>query len=133
MQNENYLEFLRVYKSTLGWMPENDVRDGVYASECEIAESEIFDVRRLGWKTYTEEVLDAFAELAQKYQKTLVVVFQPVACVYGTGRGSAKMRRAIEHFRLEKPEVEMPFPLITTWPANLFSVPAHIVLNTPNP
>ncbi len=126
LQNENYLEFLRVYKSTLGWMPENDVRDGVYASECNIVESEAFDVHSLGWKTYTEEVLDAFAELAQKYRKTLVVVFQPVACVNGTGRGSAKTREAIEHFRTEHPEVEMPFPLITTWPVDLFSVPAHI-------
>ena len=126
LQAGNYLEFLRVYKSTLGWMPENDVRGGVYASECDIAESEFFDARRLKWKTYTEEVLDAYAELAQKYQKTLVVVFQPVACVYGTGRGSAKTRQAIEHFRIEHPEVEMPFPLITTWSADLFSVPAHI-------
>lgn len=127
LQNENYLEFLRVYKSTLGWMPENDVRDGVYASECNIAESEAFDVHSLGWKTYTEEVLDAFAEFAKKYRKTLVVIFQPVACVYGTGRGSLKTLQAIDHFRIEHPEVEMPFPLITTWPANLFSVPAHIV------
>jgi hypothetical protein len=126
LQNENYLEFLRVYKSNLGWMPETDVRGGVYASECDIAESETFDAHSLGWKTYTEEVLDAFADLAKKYQKTLVVVFQPVACVYGTGHGSEKTRQAIEHFRIEHPEVEMPFPLITTWPADLFSVPAHI-------
>jgi hypothetical protein len=126
LQNENYLEFLRVYKDTLGWMPENDVRDGVYASECNIAESDTFDTHTLGWKTYTEEVLDAFADLAKKYGKTLVVVFQPVACVYGTGHGSEKTLRAIEHFRIEHPEVEMPFPLITSWPADLFSVPAHI-------
>ena len=127
LQNENYLEFLRIYKSTRGWMPENDVRNGVYASECDIPESEFFDVRHLAWKTYTEGVLDAYAELAQKYQKTLIVVFQPVACVYGTGRGSAKTRQAIEHFKSEHPEVEVPFPLITTWSADLFSVPAHIV------
>ncbi|MEI9923262.1 MAG: hypothetical protein WDN50_06810 [Bradyrhizobium sp.] len=126
LQNENYLEFLRVYKSNLGWMPESDVRAGVYASECDIAESETFDTHTLGWKTYTEEVLDAFAELAQKYRKTLVVVFQPVACVYGTGHGSEKTRQAIDHFRIVHPEVEMPFPLITSWPADLFSVPAHI-------
>ena len=43
-----------------------------------------------------------------------------------TGRGSAKTRQAIENFRIEHPEVEMPFPLITTWPTDLFSVPAHI-------
>jgi hypothetical protein len=127
LQNENYAEFLRVYKANLGWMPENDVRGGVYASECEIKESEFFDVGRLDWKTYTEEVLDAYADLARKYQKTLVVVFQPVACTFGTGRGSAKTRQAIERFAREHPEVEIPFPLITTWPANLFSVPAHIV------
>jgi hypothetical protein len=126
LQAGNYLEFLRVYKSTLGWMPENDLRGGVYASECEIAESEIFDLHRLGWKTYTEEVLDAYAKLAKKYQKTLVVIFQLVACIYGTGRGSLKTHQAIDHFRIEHPEVEMPFPLITTWPVNLFSVPAHI-------
>ena len=127
LNNENYFEFLRMYKATRGWMPENDARGGVYASECEITESELFDFRHLAWKTYTEEVLDAYAELARSYGKTLVVIFQPVACVYGTGKGSEKTRQAIEHFRIEHPEVEMPFPLITTWPVNLFSVPAHIV------
>ncbi|WP_314964136.1 hypothetical protein, partial [Bradyrhizobium cosmicum] len=58
LDNDNYSEFLRVYKTTRGWMPEGDVRGGVFASECEIAESEFFDVQRLAWKTYTEDVLD---------------------------------------------------------------------------
>jgi hypothetical protein len=127
LQNDNYFEFLKMYNQTRGWMPENDARNGVPPTECEINETEFFDLHRLDNKTYTEEVLDAYADLARRYQKTLVVVFQPVACVYGTGHGSAKTRAAIEHFKSEHPEVEVPFPLITTWPADLFSVPAHVV------
>ncbi len=127
LNNDQYLEFLRIYKDTRGWMPESDARNGVYATECEIPESEFFDVRHLAWKTYTEEVLDAYADLARKYDKVLVIVFQPVACVLGTGQGSAKTRQALHRFRAEHPEVEIPFPLITTWPTDLFSVPAHIV------
>ncbi len=127
LQNENYLEFLHVYKKTLGWMPENDLRNGVAATECEISETQFFDIGNLREKTFTEEVIDAYADLAKKYRKTLVVVFQPVACNYGSGRGTAKTREGIERFKSEHPEVEVPFPLITTWPAELFSVPAHIV------
>ncbi len=127
LQNENYLEFLRLYRQTRGWMPENDARNGVAATECEIKESQFFDLRTFREKTYTEEVLDAYAKLAKKFGKTLVVVFQPVACTLGTGQGSAKTREAIEKFKSNHPEVEVPFPLITTWPAELFSVPAHIV------
>jgi hypothetical protein len=126
LNNDNYLEFLRLYKTTRGWMPENDIPGGVFAAECAIPESEFFDIRHLAWKTYTEEVLDAYAELAQRYKKVLVIVFQPVACIYGTGTGSAKTREAIEHFKATHPDIEIPFPLITTWPADLFSVPAHI-------
>ena len=125
LQNENYLEFLRLYQDTLGWMPENDVRNGVPATECEIEESEFFDVRHLREKTYTEEVLDTYADLAKKYAKTLIVVFQPVACTFGSRHGSAKTREAIERFKSNHPEVEIPFPLITTWPSELFSVPAQ--------
>lgn len=127
LENEQYFEFLRNYKATLGWTPETDlVRSGVYASECDTEEQEFFDLKSLRTKTYTEEVMDAYADLAHKHGKTLVVVFQPVACVYGTGRGSAKTREALERFKRSHPEVEIPFPLITTWPTDLFSVPAHI-------
>jgi hypothetical protein len=127
LRNDNYFDFLNRYRSTLGWMPENDARGGVYASECDIPESEFFDFNNFKYKTYTEEVFDSYADLARKYGKTLVIIFQPVACTYGTGRGSAKTREALENFRRNHPEVEIPFPLITTWPAELFSVPAHIV------
>jgi hypothetical protein len=120
------LEFLRDLRRSRGWAPEVDIRDGVYASECDIPTPEFFDVRTLSHKTYLKEVLDEFAALAKRYRSTLVVVFQPVACVYGTGVPSAKARTIIDQFKSEHPEVEIPFPLIETWPADIFSVPAHV-------
>lgn len=126
LDNENYFEFLKLYKSTRGWMPENDIRVHVPATECAINEAETFDWRTLSRKPITEQVLEAFAGLAREFNKTLVIVFQPVACTLGTGRGSAKTREAINRFKTNHPEVEIPFPLIETWPSELFSVPAHV-------
>ena len=77
-------------------------------------------------KTYLEEVLDAYAAMAKRHHATLVVVFQPVACTLGTGKGSAETREIVERFKQKHPEVEIPFPLIETWPAEMFSVPAHV-------
>jgi hypothetical protein len=126
LDNVNYASFLKVYKTTRGWMPETDVRVHVPPAECTIDESEFFDISRMGWKTYTEEVFDAYAALAHRFNATLVIVFQPVACTFGTGAGSAKVRTAIEQFQANHPEVEIPFPFIETWPSDLFSVPAHV-------
>jgi hypothetical protein len=121
-----YLEFLRDLPTSRGWAPEIDIRDGVYASECDIPTPEFFDVRTLSHKTYLKEVLDEFTALAKCHGLTLVVVFQPVACVMGTGALNVKARTIIGQFKSEHPEVEIPFPLIETWPVDIFSVPAHV-------
>lgn len=126
LNNENYFEFLRLYRNTGGWMPESDVRVHVPPTECSIEEADFFDFRTWKRKTYTEEIFDNYAKLAKRFNATLVIVFQPVACVFGTGLGSAKTREGVKNFRLHHPEVEIPFPLIETWPSEMFSVPAHI-------
>jgi hypothetical protein len=126
LNNENYFEFLKLFKQTRGWMPENDVRAPILSGECSVDDFQFFDLRRMTWTSYTEEVLDAFADLARKSNKVLVVVFQPVPCGLGTGQGSAKARATLDRFKANHPEVEVPFPLITSWPASLFSVTAHI-------
>jgi len=124
--SDAYLEFLRNYKESHGWTPETDQAGGVYASECDTPVPDFFDYRTMSRKTYLEDVFDAFAELARRHNSTLVIVFQPVACVLGTGKLNEKTRNIIEQFKLAHPEVEIPFPLIQTWPVNLFTVPAHI-------
>ena len=126
LNNENYLEFLRIYKQTRGWMPESDLRLPIYQGECGVDDFKFFDIRHMAWKSYTEEVLDAFTDLARRYNKVLVVVFQPVPCNLGSGKGSAEARATLERFKVSHPEVEVPFPLITSWPASMFSVTAHI-------
>ena len=126
LNNANYLEFLRVFRKNLGWMPESDVRGGVYAAECNVPTPEFFDFRTLSQKTYFEEVLEKFAALAKRHDTTLVVVFQPVGCVWGSGNDHAKAREALERFKQSHPEVEIPFPLLEVWPTEMFSVPAHV-------
>jgi len=126
LNNENYLEFLRIYKQTLGWMPETDHRVAVPPTECDIPTPTFFSARRLGYKSYLEEVLDSFADLAKRHDAKLVIVFQPVACVVGSGKLNADARAIIERFKQAHPEVAVPFPLIESWPADMFSVPAHI-------
>jgi hypothetical protein len=123
---ETYLEFLRNYRDSHGWTPERDVRAGVFASECDIPVPEFFDFRTMSRKTYVEEIFDAYAGLADRHNVKLVIVFQPVACVLGTGRFNARARAIVEQFKITHPNVAIPFPLIETWPVDIFSVPAHV-------
>jgi hypothetical protein len=127
LDNVNYLEVLRLFKETWGWMPESDVRTPVPPAECDVPAPEFFDFRTFSMKSYLEEVLDEHAALARSHNATLVVVFQPVACILGTGAGSAEARAIVEDFKRNNPDVEIPFPLIETWAPELFSVPAHVV------
>jgi hypothetical protein len=101
-------------------MPESDIRGGVYAAECDVPAP-----KRYG-TTYIEYIFEKYAALAAQHGSRLVIVFQPVACVIGTGKGSAEARKAIERFRIKHPEVAIPFPLIESWPVDMFSVPAHV-------
>jgi hypothetical protein len=126
LNNVNYLEFLRVFQKNLGWMPETDQRIGVSEGECVIPTPEFFSFKALRSKTYLEEILESFRDLAKRHGATLVVVFQPVGCSFGTGAGSAKSRLVIDKFKVENPDVEFPFPLIETWPVEMFSVAAHV-------
>lgn len=126
LDNENYAEFLRVFRQTKGWMKETDVRVRVPPTECVIDVPEFFDIRSMRWKSYLEEILDAHADLARQYNARLVVVFQPVACTIGTGSNNAKARKIVEEYGRANPDVAIPFPLIETWPSEMFSVPAHV-------
>jgi len=126
LNNVNYLEFLRVFRQTRGWMQESDARLGVAATECDVPTPEFFSFRSMSYKTYLQEILEDYAALVRRHHAKLIVVFQPVACTLGSGAGSAKARATIEQFKRDNPDVSIPFPLIDTWPADMFSVPAHI-------
>lgn len=126
LNNPTYLEFLKLYKTTRGWMPEPDDRVYVASTECKVEQPEFLDLPRFTRKTYLEEILETYAAQANRYRAVLVIVFQPVACTLGTGRGSAKVREGIERFKLKHPEVEIPFPLIETWSNEKFSTPPHV-------
>lgn len=124
--NVNYLHFLRIYRDTLGWMPESDVRDPpVAASQCMVLLQDFWHWRTLGRRTYLRDVLDEYANLARRYRVTLVVAFQPTACI-GTDPQTERARAEIAAFRRDNPDVEVPFDLAETWPSEQFSVPAHV-------
>jgi hypothetical protein len=124
LNNSNYLDFLKMFRQTSGWMPENDITAPISPTECNVASPTFFSIRTLSQRTYLEEVFDAYAELARRRHVTLVIAFQPVGCIFGTG--SAQSRDAIARFQRANPDVEIPFPLIETWPTEMFSVPAHV-------
>ena len=126
LNNVNYIEFLKVYRQTHGWMRKSDARNGVSTAECNIPVPKFFDFRTLSYRSYLEDVVDSYAALAKRHNATLVIVFQPVACALGTGARNAEARAMVEHFKRDHPDVEIPFRLIETWPADMFSVPAHV-------
>jgi len=126
LDNSAYRNFLTTYRETGGWTPGNDVRTYVDPSECQLPTPDFFDLRTLSRKTYLQDVLEAYAGLARTYGVTLVVVFQPTACIVGTGAGNARARAIVEAFRKSHPDVEIPFDIIESWPHEHFSVPAHV-------
>jgi hypothetical protein len=114
-------------------MPEDDPRNGIYATECQVAMPKFFDIRTMHYKTYLmhyktylQQILEVYAAMVRSHHAKLVIVFQPVACVLGTGAGTAEARAVIDQFKRENPDVDIPFPLVSTWPADMFSVPAHV-------
>ena len=126
LNNQNYLKFLTMFRETRVWMPENDRRREVSSAECKPQTPEFFSFKSMRFKTYLEEFLQSFTALARKNNVKLIVVFQPVACIFGTGQGSAIARKVIDEFKRANPDVEIPFPLIESWPSEMFSVPAHV-------
>jgi hypothetical protein len=126
INNVNYIEFQKMFRQTLGWMPEDDPRIGIAATECQVAMPKFFDIWTLHHKTYLQQILETYVAMVRSHHAKLVVVFQPVACVIDTGAGTAEARAVIEQFQRDNPDVDIPFPLVTTWPGDMFSVPAHV-------
>lgn len=126
LDNVNYAEFLQIYKDTRGWMPAKDVPAVIATSECVMETPPSNRWLPPYYDTLLEEVLSAYADLARAHGAKLVVVFQPVACTLGTGAGSKDARAAVERFAKANPDVAIPFPLIETWDAARFLVPAHV-------
>jgi hypothetical protein len=126
LRTDTYLKFMDVFKQSRGWMPETDNRVHVPPTECDMPTPDFFTPLTLARKTYLQEILEKNAALAKRHNSTLVVVFQPVACTVGTGKTNARAREAVEQFKRNHPEVEIPFPLIETWPSDMFSLPAHV-------
>ena len=56
----------------------------------------------------------------------LIIVFQPVACIVGSGVRNREVRAQFDRFMAENPDVIVPFPMIYTLPSDRFSVPAHV-------
>jgi hypothetical protein len=104
-------------------MPEDDPRNGIYATECQVAMPKFFDIRTMHYKTYLQQILEVYAAMVRSHHAKLVIVFQPVACVLGTGAGTAEARAVIEQFKRDNPDVDIPFPLVRTWPADMFLGP----------
>lgn len=70
--------------------------------------------------------LNMVAGMARSHRRKLVLVFNPVACDYVASSDTLAIEREIDRFRLDNPEVIMPFPFVTTWPTELFADPFHV-------
>jgi hypothetical protein len=124
LDNANYLEFLSMFRETGGWMPERDQRVAVSAAACPIQVVDFFDWRVFSRRTYLQDVLETYADMARRHGVVLVVAFQPTAC--SGGPGAERANAIIQTFKKANPDVEIPFEVAETWPADRFSVPAHV-------
>jgi hypothetical protein len=75
-------------------------------------------------KTYWELFAEEFVALARTYGVTPVIIFGPTgvaAC-----EANQDYRNEITRLRTAFPSLRIPYDPIETWPANFFSVPAHV-------
>jgi hypothetical protein len=75
LNNPNYLDFLKTFRQTGGWVPENDIQGGVYRVECDVATPTFFSLQAMSQKPYIEGVFNAYAELACRHHVTSVIAF----------------------------------------------------------
>ena len=75
-------------------------------------------------RSYFDIAMEEFVSLGTRYGVTPVVVFQPTACA--SGDQNRALSAEVERLRKQYPTLKIPFDLIETWPANFFSVPAHV-------
>ena len=130
INNKNYFKFLETFEQNGGWyMPDDEkINMGRYVNEpeCKIPDTFVFEPTELGKVSLLEHVFSQFAELARARGIQLIIAFQPIACTYGTGMGTADIRAAIERFQKKYPEVIIPFDVIEHWDHKKFTVPAHV-------
>jgi len=101
-----------------GYMIEHDIQ-----TEPRACNTPVYYDDRTG-RSYFDLMMEEFAALGKRFDVTPVLIFQPWACPYGSG--NATLVAEVERLREKYPAVRIPFPLVETWPANFFAVPAHV-------
>lgn len=71
--------------------------------------------------------LSKLAAMGRRWGVRIILVFNPVSCEEGKDPNALTIEREISRFRHDNPEVIMPFPFITTWPADLFADAWHLL------
>ena len=132
-KSEPYLAFLEDYKNTNGWTSETDIQGYVSTLECgsinsptALATPQFFDFSQMRNKYYLEDVLETFASEAEKLDLDLAIIFQPVACGNFSGQADATVRKILEKFKTNHPNVYVPFEMIETWPYQKFTGNSHV-------
>lgn len=70
--------------------------------------------------------LNKLASWGRRLHVPIILVFSPVSCERGNDKNTIAIEHEINRFRRDNPEIIMPFPFITTWPAELFRDPWHL-------
>ncbi len=70
--------------------------------------------------------LAKMAQLAREKNVRFVVIFNPVPCHRSEEEGTLRIERELARFRADYPEAVVPFPLITTWPEELYVDSWHL-------
>ena len=92
LRNDNYFEFLRVFRDTHGWMRETDHRVEVPATECGVPAPSFFDIWTLSRKTYLQEILNRTRPWRADITRRSLLCFSPSHA--HSGREPAVRKRA---------------------------------------
>jgi hypothetical protein len=101
-----------------GYMIEHDVQTNPSQCKTQLA------IHARSGRSYFDLAMEEFVALGERYGVTPVVIFQPTACALG--EGNRDLSDEVERLRRRYPKLKIPFDLVETWPANFFSVPAHV-------
>ncbi len=70
--------------------------------------------------------IEAFRELAERYDVDLAVFFNPALCTYEPKGRAARVKGEMERYFGQHPRIFVPFEMFETWPVEHFADPRHL-------
>ena len=108
---------------------QSGVGDGAENPQCNLKYETFFDWGSMRRKSYLDAFVEEYVSLAREYHVVPVFAFQISPCTDTLSEDVLAFRENLQRLQHRFPELKIPFDIIDTHPANIFSVPLHVQRN----